>query len=264
MFMLDNRIGAQFFTIRNFCKTLEGFDESCRKVSEMGYKVVQLSGIGNFTGEEVKAVLDKYNLVCACTHRAPQNYLEHLEEEIEFHKTIGCKICGLGSMVEGIQSDSPEKDGIEIVERFAKNFGPVCEKLAEHGLVFAYHNHGFEFVKINGRYLFEELFDRMQYDNFKLILDVYWLSSVGVDPAKFIKKYKDKIACLHYKDLKVVKHKVQTYAEVGQGNLDWDEIIEASKNSSTEFALVEQDECDKDPFEALKISYDFLVTKGFC
>ena len=146
--MLDNRIGAQFFTIRNFCKTLEGFDESCRKVSEMGYKVVQLSGIGNFTGEEVKAVLDKYNLVCACTHRAPQNYLEHLEEEIDFHKTIGCKICGLGSMVEGIQSDSPEKDGIEIVERFAKNFGPVCEKLAEHGLVFAYHNHGFEFVKI--------------------------------------------------------------------------------------------------------------------
>lgn len=262
--MLDNRIGAQFFTIRNFCKTLEGFDESCRKVSEMGYKVVQLSGIGNFTGEEVKSVLDKYNLVCACTHRAPQNYLEHLEEEIEFHKTIGCKICGLGSMVEGIQSDSPEKDGIEIVERFAKNFGPVCEKLAEHGLVFAYHNHGFEFVKINGRYLFEELFDRMQYDNFKLILDVYWLSSVGVDPAKFIKKYKDKIACLHYKDLKVVKHKVQTYAEVGQGNLDWDEIIEASKNSSTEFALVEQDECDKDPFESLKISYDFLVTKGFC
>ena len=115
--MLDNRIGAQFFTIRNFCKTLEGFDESCRKVSEMGYKVVQLSGIGNFTGEEVKSVLDKYNLVCACTHRAPQNYLEHLEEEIKFHKTIGCKICGLGSMVEGIQSDSPEKDGIEIVER---------------------------------------------------------------------------------------------------------------------------------------------------
>ena len=101
------------------------------------------------------------------------------------------------------------------------------------------------------------------------------IREMGIDPfgSKFDRtafnndikeKYKDKIACLHYKDLKVVKHKVQTYAEVGQGNLDWDEIIEASKNSSTEFALVEQDECDKDPFESLKISYDFLVTKGFC
>jgi len=122
---MDKRIGAQLYTIREFCKTLEDFDESCKKVSEMGYKVVQLSGIGDFSGNS----------------------------------------------------------GLELVEAFAKDFGPVCQKLAEHDLVFAYHNHGFEFVKRNGRYLFDELFDRMQYDNFKLILDVYWLASVGVNPA---------------------------------------------------------------------------------
>ena len=260
---MDNRIGAQLYTLRNFCKTLEGFDESCRKVSEMGYKVIQLSGNGDFTAEEVKEVLDKYGLVCACTHRAPEKYLEHLDKEIAFHKIIGCKVCGLGAMPEGTKCEFQENEGMELVEKFAKDFGPVCEKLAEHGLVFAYHNHGFEFVKINGKYLFEELFERMPYDNFKLILDVYWLASVGVNPAKFITKYKDKIACLHYKDLKVVKHKSQTYAEVGQGNLEWDEIIAASKESSAEFALVEQDKCDKDPFEALKISYEFLKEKGF-
>jgi len=260
---MDNRIGAQFFTIRNFCKTIEDFEESCRKVSKIGYKVVQLSGIGDFKAEEVKSVLDKYDLVCACTHRAPQKYLEHLEEEIQFHKTIDCKVCGLGSMPDGTQVSFQGNEGIELVERFAENFGPVCEKLAKEGLVFGYHNHGFEFAKINGKYLLEEMLERMPYDNFKLIVDVYWLASVGIDPAKFIMKYKDKIACLHYKDLKVVKHKVQTYAEVGQGNLDWDEIIAASNNCSAEFALVEQDECDRDPFEALKMSYDFLKEKGF-
>lgn len=259
---MDNRIGAQFYTIRDYCKTLEDFDDSCRKVSEIGYKVVQLSGIGDFAGAEVKAILDKYGLICACTHRAPEKYLEHLDEEIEFHKTIGCKVCGLGAMPGGIKADF-SNGGMELVETFAKDFGPVCEKLAEHGLTFAYHNHGFEFVKLNGRYLFDELFDRMPYDNFKLILDVYWLSSVGVNPAKFIAKYSNKIACLHYKDLKVVGHREQTYAEVGQGNLDWDDIIEVSKASSTEFALIEQDECDGNPFDSLKISYDFLKEKGF-
>ena len=260
---MDKRIGAQLYTLRNFCKTLEEFDESCKKVREIGYQVVQLSGIGDFTAEEVKAVLDKYGLTCACTHRAPEKYLENIEEEINFHKTIGCKVCGLGAMPEGTKADFVGDSGLELVETFAKNFGPVCQKLAEHDLIFAYHNHGFEFVKINGRYLFEELFDKMPYDNFKLILDVYWLASVGINPAKFITRYKDKIACMHYKDLKVVKHREQTYAEVGQGNLDWDEIIEASANSSVEFALVEQDKCDKDPFEALKISYEFLKEKGF-
>ena len=61
----------------------------------------------------------------------------------------------------------------------------------------------------------------------------------------------------------MVKHREQTYAEVGQGNLDWDEIIAAAKDSSTEFALVEQDKCDGNPFDSLKISYDFLIEKGF-
>lgn len=262
--MMDNRIGAQLFTVRDYCNTLEEFDESCRKVSEIGYKVVQLSGIGDFTGEQVKTVLDKYGLTCACTHRPADKYLEHLDEEIEFHKTIGCKVCGLGSMPGAAKEKIDNDEGIELVEKFAKDFGPVCKKLAEHGLVFAYHNHGFDFVKINGRYLFEELFDSLPYDNFKLILDVYWLASVGISPAKFISMYSDKIACLHYKDLKVLGHKQLMYAEVGQGNLDWDEIIEASKASNTEFALVEQDRCERNPFDALKISYEFLKKKGFC
>ena len=255
---MDNRIGAQFFTIREFCKTLEDFDESCKKVSEMGYKVVQLSGIGDFTGPEVKNVLDKYGLICACTHRAADKYLEHLDDEIEFHKTIGCKVCGLGAM-PNFRDDFSNGHGLEIVEDFAKKFGPVCEKLAEHDLVFAYHNHDFEFVKHNGRYLFEVLFEKMPYDNFKLILDVFWLAYVGVNPAKFITEYKDKIACLHYKDLKVIKHREVTYGEVGQGNLEWDEIIAASKESSAEFALVEQDKCDISPLESMRISADYLL-----
>ncbi len=260
---MDKRIGAQFFTLRNFCKTLEDFDESCKKVSKIGYKVVQLSGIGNFTGEEVKKVLDKYGLICACTHRAADRYLEHLDEEIEFHKTIGCKVCGLGSMPGGLVPDLRGGIAEELIEDFAKKFGPVCEKLAEHGLVFAYHNHGFEFLKMNGKYLFDELFDKMPYDNFKMILDVYWLSSVGVNPAKFIIENKDNIACVHFKDLKVIGHEKQAYAEVGQGNLNWDEIIAAVEQTSAEYALVEQDQCDGDPFESLKISYDFLKEKGF-
>ena len=36
---MDKRIGAQMYTVRNFCKTLESFDESCRKVKEIGYKI---------------------------------------------------------------------------------------------------------------------------------------------------------------------------------------------------------------------------------
>jgi len=43
-----------------------------------------------------------------------------------------------------------------------------------------------------------------------------------------------------------------------------DKIIRASHEIGAKCAMVEQDTCDKDPFEALKISYDYLAGKGFC
>lgn len=253
---MDKRIGAQFYTIANFCQTIEHFEESCRKVREIGYKIVQLSGIGDFSGEEIKRVLDKFGLICACTHRHPNKYLEHLDEEIQFHKTIGCKVCGIGYM-PGMNAQP------ETITDFVEKFGPVCKKLAEHGLIFAYHNHAFEFAKTNGKYTFDELLDRMPYDNFKLILDVYWLAYAGINPAKFIEEHKEQIVCLHYKDLKIVGRDGHAYAEVGQGNLDWDSVIAASETCSAEYALVEQDICDGDPFDSLKMSYEYLKEKGF-
>ena len=252
---MDKRIGAQYYTIRDFCKSLEDFDNSCKKVSEIGYKIVQLSGIGDFSGEDIKDILDKYGLEAVCTHRAPQNYLENIDKEIEFHKTIGCNICGLGAM-PGFNVKE------ETIKAFIQNFTPVCKKLEENGLIFAYHNHAFEFEKIDGEYVFDILTNGIKADNFKYILDVYWLSYAGVNPAKFIRERSGRIACVHFKDLKIVDNK-PCFAEIGQGNIDWDDVISVCEEAKVEYALVEQDICDGDPFESLSKSYNFLKTKGF-
>ena len=252
---MDKRIGAQFFTICKYCQTLDDFRESCRKVSEMGYKIVQLSGIGNYEGKDVKAILDEFNLKCVCTHRPPQNYLENLDKEIEFHKTIDCKVCGLGAM----PGFSGSKD---TVEKFIDDFKPVVKKLYENGLVFAYHNHAFEFEKLDGKFVFDIINDGMNSDGFKYILDVYWLSYAGINPVKFIKEHKGNISCVHFKDLKI-KDNTPCFAEIGVGNLDWDEIIVACEQADVEYALVEQDTCEGSPFDSLKTSYEFLKTKGF-
>jgi len=252
---MDKRLGAQYYTIREACQTIEDFDDSCKKVSEMGYKIIQLSAIGEFDAKSIKEITDKYGLQVVCTHRAAKNYLENLDAEIEFHKTLGCKVCGLGAM-PGFNANE------ETIEEFAKNFKPVCEKLKKHGLVFAYHNHSFEFVKIDGRHAFDILVEKMASDNFKFILDVFWLAYSGINPAKFIREHKDMIPCIHFKDLKV-KDEKPCIAEVGQGNIDWDDIIDACKEANVEFALVEQDICEGDPFDSLRMSYSYLNKKGF-
>ena len=223
---MDKRIGAQYYTIRDFCGSLDDFDESCKKIAKIGYKTVQLSGIGEFD-----------------------------PKEIEYHKAINCHIAGLGMFPY-------DKATPETVQKFIDEYSPAAERLKESGIVFAYHNHCLEFSKSGGEYLFDMLINGFKSDNFKLILDVYWLAYSGIDPARFIRKYKDKIACVHFKDLKIewFDHK---FAEVGFGNLNWGEIIDACDESDAEYALVEQDVCDGDPFDSLKLSYDFLNGKGF-
>ncbi|MBQ4563185.1 MAG: hypothetical protein IJA58_01745, partial [Lachnospiraceae bacterium] len=52
----------------------------------------------------------------------------------------------------------------------------------------------------------------------------------------------------------------------GNGNLNWDKIIPACEAAGVRWAVVEHDKhhLDDDPFKSLKVSYDYLVTKGFC
>ena len=38
------KLGAQLYTIRDFCKDTESLNESLKKVAEIGYKYIQLSG----------------------------------------------------------------------------------------------------------------------------------------------------------------------------------------------------------------------------
>ena len=246
-------IGAQYFTIRDFCKSLEDFDLSCKKVSDIGYKTIQLSGIGDFSAEDIKPIVDKYNLKVVATHRPPDKYLNDVEGEIAFHKTLGCDICGIGSM-PGFSASN------EAVDNFVEKFTPVVKRLSDEGLTFGFHNHALEFRKENGKFVFDILTERMASPNFKYILDVYWLAFAGIDPARFIEERAESVACVHLKDLKVVDNET-AFAEVGCGNLDWSEIISACERANVEYALVEQDICDTDPFGCLKTSYDYIMSE---
>ena len=68
---------------------------------------------------------------------------------------------------------------------------------------------------------------------------------------------------MHFKDIGIIDKNVEMF-EVGFGNIDWDDVIAACEDANVEYALVEQDICRRDPFESLKMSYDYLSGKGFC
>ena len=52
------KIGAQLYTVRDFCKDLDGFALTLKKVADIGYKYVQVSGTCAFDPHWLKAELD--------------------------------------------------------------------------------------------------------------------------------------------------------------------------------------------------------------
>ena len=56
-------IGAQFYTVRESCKTLDGFAETLKKVADIGYKNVQISGTCPYEAEWLKEQLQKLSLI---------------------------------------------------------------------------------------------------------------------------------------------------------------------------------------------------------
>lgn len=253
---MNRQIGAQYFTIREFIKTIEDFEESCKKIKEMGYKIVQISACP-LDARDMKKVLDKYDLKVVVTHKGFDDFLNNIEGIIDYNKTLGCEICGLGSMPLECRNDA------EGIEKFVKDVNVVAAKLKEAGLYFGYHNHAFEFVKYDGKFIMDRIIEGTDPEAVVFIVDTYWLQFGGQNPVDFIKKLGKRAMAIHFKDFKpTLEHKIEM-AEIGEGNLDWDAIIAACDEAGAKWALVEQDICQRNPFDCLKTSYDFLKTKGF-
>ena len=61
-------IGAQFYTVRQTCQNLADFAETLKKVADIGYRNVQISGTCPYPAEWLKENLDKNGLKCVLTH----------------------------------------------------------------------------------------------------------------------------------------------------------------------------------------------------
>jgi len=133
--------------------------------------------------------------------------------------------------------------------------------LAEAGFVFVYHNHSFEFQKFDGKTGLEILYEESDPQVFFSEIDTYWVQHGGGDPADWIRRLKGRAPVVHFKDM-VMGKDGQMMAEVGEGNLNWPAIIEACDYAGVEWLIVEQDICQRDPFESLGISLKNLKAMG--
>jgi sugar phosphate isomerase/epimerase len=253
------KIAAQMFTVREFCKTPEAIHESLKKIKEAGYEAVQVSGIGPIGHQEMKDMADEFGLTICATHISFDRLKEDTDDVIRQHKLWDCKYVGVGSMPRPYQGD---KDGYI---SFAKEASKYARILKDNGLQFIYHNHSFEFQKFDGVTGMDILLQESDPDVFDFEIDTYWVQHGGADPIEWINKVSGRMDVVHFKDMVIDvidNERKQIMAEIGEGNLNWKGITEACAKTGVIWACVEQDRCQRDPFESLAISRRNLNNMG--
>lgn len=242
-------IGAQLFTLRNFCTNLSDFSETLKKVADIGYKTVQVSGVCPYEPEWLAAELKKNDLRCVLSHT---NVAADPLQTAKNHDVFDCKYAGLGYY---------DFDGTwETYNAFIRDYTTIAQTLKDNGKYFMYHNHNKEFQKLDGKHIFGRLAEDMPAELMGFTLDTFWVQYGGCDPVQWLEELAGRVPCIHLKDIDHA-HKM---TPVGDGNLSWNRIFKAAEASGTEFMLVEQDDCyEADPFDCMRRSYDFLVSNGF-
>ena len=252
--MAGSVIAAQLYTVREFTKTPADIAETIRKVAAIGYEAVQLSALGEHDPAEVRKVCDGEGVTICATHTSYAMMRDEPQAAIDLHATYGCPYAGIG----GLPGEYRNAEGFA---KFAKEASEVARKLAEGGLKFVYHNHNFELERFGDRTGLAILYEDSDPEVFLSEIDTYWVQAGGGSPATWIRNLAGRAPCVHLKDM-TMQGRDQIMAEVGEGNLDWPEILEACVEAGTEWYIVEQDTCQRDPFESLAISFHNLKKMG--
>lgn len=243
------KIGTQLYTVREYMKTPKDIAETFNKVRKIGYEVVQFSGAPIGDAKELRKMADDAGIRIICTHIPYADFKDNPEKVAEEHRIIGATHAGLGMMPMELFRDG------EGAAEFAKDFDKIAKALKNEGIGTTYHNHRMEFQRVGGKTVMEIMLENSEC--FTLMLDTFWVQSGGADPVDFIRKHKNRIELIHFKDMQIIGNE-QHMSEVMEGNLNWNGIINEVLDSDIEYAFVEQDICRRDPFESLEISYNNL------
>ncbi|NOY07312.1 MAG: sugar phosphate isomerase/epimerase [Spirochaetes bacterium] len=252
----ETRIAVTLYTLRDHCKTPEDLDKTLRRVKDIGYEAVQVSGVPGSNIKKIKQLLDKYNIYCCASHENLDNLKNNLSEIVRKLKILNCSFTALGHPGNNYWSTEGVKTLPGVLETIGK-------QLKEEGIIFGYHNHAAEFEKFTGKTFLQEIYDNVPGNILSAELDTYWVQHGGGNPAQWINRLKERIHILHFKDYTVCDDK-PVFCEVGEGNLDWENILTAAENSTARWYVVEQDNPfkDRDIFKSIEISFDNMKKTG--
>ncbi len=252
-------IGLQLYSLRDAMR--EDVPGTVAKVGEMGYTFVEAAGYRdgkfyNMEPIEFKTLCETNGLQFLGSHTGrdlpdAESWDETMawwETAIEAHAAAGVKwIVQPWMGAVGYES-------LEGLQRYCDYWNTVGEMCNAKGIRFGYHNHDREFTELEGEIIFDYMLRNMDADKVMFQLDLYWCVVGGKNPVDYFNNYPGRFELWHIKDK----------AELGaSGTIDFAAYFAQAKQSGLQYGIVEVEEYNYDPFESVKMSYDYLNNAAY-
>jgi sugar phosphate isomerase/epimerase len=234
-------VGLQLYSLRaDFPKDVPG---TLQRVKGYGFKYVELAGTYDKTPEQFKAMLDAIGLVPIAAHFPYDRYKTDAEGIAREAKALGLKYVGVAWIPH--QGDFDEKECREAIDVF-NNAGRA---MADHGLKFFYHNHGYEFQPHGTGTLFDLMMAETNPKHVSYEMDLFWTHLPGQDPAALLEKYGSRWALVHLKDIKkgvptgslTGQSDVRNDVVLGTGQIDLPATLKAAQKAGVKYYFIEDE-----------------------
>ena len=258
-------IAIQVYTVDK--EATEDFAGTVKALKAMGYDGVELCDTYGGSTVDLKKICDEVGLTIVGAHVN----LNEIEDDaiLDDYIAAGVKLM----VIPHLKAPKTEEELAATIARIRA----AGEKCKAKGAQLLYHNHDFEFKKINDKYILEHYYDEIPADLLQTELDVCWVNVGGEEPAVYLRKYTGRAPVVHIKDFTGVKSDNmynligQTavrdesaakfdYRPVGYGKQDIPAIVAAAEDAGCEWLIVEQDRCSmgRTPLQCAELSINYL------
>ncbi|MDX6440408.1 MAG: hypothetical protein QOE43_137 [Gaiellaceae bacterium] len=224
-----SRVGLMLYSVRR--ESADDFGGVLRKVGELGYDGVELFDLHGHAPEVVRGWLDEHGLVAAGRHAgldALEQSLPALAAELE---VLGTDRIAL-SWIDPPESAAAAQD---VVARIAA----IAPRAQELGLKLGFHNHWGELEPLDDGITTMDMLSAIPPEQLWFELDLGWVWAAGADPVELFERLAGR-------------------CPVGDGAVGYERVLPAAVAAGVEWLIVEQDEIDGPPFDAVERSLDFV------
>jgi sugar phosphate isomerase/epimerase len=256
--IFDYPLGVQAYTFREHFP--KGVEQTLDIIQKMGFTELEASAPKGITEADYKKMCADRGISIPSTGCSFDDLAANPQKIADKAKALGAKYV-MCAWIPHKGNDFTLEDTKKAVEVFNSG-GKV---LAENGLIFCYHDHGYEFRPHEDGTYMDYLIKNTNPDYVSFEMDVLWTLHGGgsTSPESLLKKYGKRWKLMHVKDLKkgIVGDKsghepAENDVVLGTGQANWKEIFKLAKKAGIKHYFIE-DESNHE-LETVPKSIEFL------